>query len=205
MELSTVIKWIVAVCLLAGIVYLLFFGPGKLILKYFSKLPAQAQESGSSNFDTIKSNIEACKKFTDINCVCDVMPSWPGTFVKNSRLVILESNKKTQLNWTYNDKAYRNVTIDDLAINAMIFPDRTVVAYEPRKEIDWASEPPMLWQQNLGSKGFLGIGKKEYKVVSGHLYKASLSNTLFLLISDKPSNQLSQLEPELKALKKCEK
>lgn len=202
----TIIKFLIGLVLVVIIAYLLFWGPGKQLLinlGLLGGLQQQAEHANDNSFNKMIANIERCKAMTEINCLCEVFPSWPGTFARDSKITFFElPNKITQVNLSYRDKIYRNVTIANIKINGMIAPDKIVTAYVMKKDLDWRNEPPIFLQEGYTKTLIAG---KEYKVVSASLYKGSLSDTLFLLISDMSQDKLSELNPFLSSIKKCSK
>lgn len=208
-EIWTVIKWILGLILIFVVAYLLFFGPGRIIIAKIGLLglPKEAEETSKNNFDIVVENLERCKAITETNCLCEVFPSWPATFAKNFQLQIT-SDKDTQLNLVYGKKTRKNATIENLIINAQIIETKTPV-WAPTKTIDWKEEPPLFVQQGLESEEIPIIGplvktlfgKKHYKVVSNAIYKTE--HSFYLLISDKQKKDLPKLEPIINSIKNC--
>jgi len=202
----TIIKFIIGLVLVVIIAYLLFWGPGKQLLinlGLLGGLPKQAELSNDNSFNKMIANIERCKTMTETDCLCEVFPSWPGTFARDSKITIAElPDKITQISLSYRDKIYKNTTMADIKINGMIVPDKLVTAYTIKKELDWRSEPAIFLQE--GYKKTMPWGK-DYRIVSSSLYKGSLPDTLFLLVSNMPQDKLSELNPFLSSIKKCSK
>lgn len=204
MELTeTIIRIAIATVVLVVVVWLLFFGPGKQVLiqmGLLSGLTKSAEETNSNNFDLIIQNIESCKAAKGDECLCTLFPSWPGTFARNTKLSIVQTGENTKLDIIFNNKPYRTGTGDSIRINAMILETKSPLTSNI-KTLDWKQEPPLFLQEGLGNKGFLSIGKQEFKVISGYAYKRQ--NDLFILISEKPNNGLSELDTSINAIKKC--
>lgn len=197
---------ILGLVLVLGVAYLLFIGPGKQLLISLGVLGGmakEAQEFSDNNFNALSQKISSCQAMKDSNCLCEIFPSWPATFAKDSVLVIKATGKDTLLEWKYNNKVYRTQIISNLFLSAKEIETKQDITFSSTKNLNWKSEPPTFEQEGLGSKGFLGspIGKKEYKVVSSSVYKTE--NGLYLLISRETQNKLSELEPMLSAIKKC--
>lgn len=183
----TIIKWILGLVVILVVLYILFFGPGKELLKgigLITSLPKEAEEASKNNFDIIIENLEKCKALKETECVCEVFPSWPATFAKNYKLVIRNVGKSTILELTYDKKAHKNATIDNLLTKAQITETNTLLHLAPTKTIDWKTEPPLFLQAGVGSSGGpFGIGKHEYYVISNSVYKKE--DALYFLISNK--------------------
>lgn len=204
-ETWTIITWILGLIAILVVVFLLFFGPGKSILinlGLLGGLPKEAEEASKNNFDIMLENLQTCKALTETDCLCEVFPSWPATFAKDYKLTIAATGKTTKLDLAYAKKINKEASINDLIINAKIIENKEPIPLAPVKTIDWKDEPPLFFQSGLGRAGFLTIGKEQYKVISGHVYKGE-PNTLYLLISSKPKDKLSQLEPIVSSIKKC--
>lgn len=204
----TVIAVVLGLILLLVTAYILFFGPGKAIVANISellglgKLPKEAQEASQNAFDVMIENIENCKALTETNCLCDVFPSWPATFAQSYKLQIYSMSKAARFNLVYNNKIIKNATIENLLISAQIVETKTNIPLAPAKTIDWKTEPPLFIQEGVGSSGFLHFGRQQYKVVTGSLYKTEQPEILYLLISVKPANEISESELT-KSFKKC--
>lgn len=206
MDIREIIPWVIGFIIVVVVVILLFWGPGKVILQeigLLGGLPKEAEEASKSNFDILVENIEKCRALTETNCLCEVFPSWPATFAKDYKLAIAAAGKRTQIDLIYGKRVHRTIALDNLLMSAQIIETKSYVPLVPTKTVYWKSEPPLFIQEALGSSGFVSIGKKEYKVVSGSLYKSEQPDMLYFLISSKPKEKLSELEPALVAIKKC--
>ncbi|MCX8193803.1 MAG: hypothetical protein N3G19_00335 [Candidatus Pacearchaeota archaeon] len=178
MEFWTIFKWILGIILIAIVFYVLFFGPGKELLKgmgLIAGLPKEAEEQSKNNFDIMLENLEKCNSLKETNCLCEVFPSWPATFAKNYKLVIRTIGKSTVFELIYDKKIHRNATIDQLLTKALIIETTTPTHLFPTKTVDWKTEPPSFLQGKAS-------GKTPY-VISSSLYKKE--DALYFLISDK--------------------
>ncbi|MEM4153094.1 MAG: hypothetical protein QXK80_03200 [Candidatus Pacearchaeota archaeon] len=179
----TIIKWILGLVIILVVIYILFFGPGKELLKgigLIASLPKEAEEASKSNFDIMVENIERCNSLKENDCVCEVFPSWPATFAKNYKLVIRTVGKSTILELTYDKKIHKNATIDNLLTKAQIIETNKPLHLVPTKTIDWKTEPPLFLQT--------GVEKNKYYVVSNLVYKKE--DALYFLISNKPTTEV---------------
>lgn len=199
---SNIIKFIIAAVIIVFAVWFLFFGPGKqLLANVFTSLPKEVQEESENRFDTVIRNIERCRLSNNNDCLCEVFPSWPAAFVKDSNLAINSNVKNSTFNLLYKEKPLKNATINNLIISAKEIENLGNVPFKEKKEISWKTEPPLFVQEGVGKKGLwlVKIGKKEYKVISSSLYK--YNNELYLLISS--SDSMQEIENKLKTINKC--
>lgn|GEM_PF-2674033 len=193
MKIVSIILLLVLVFVVA---YFLFGGVGKEILAnlgLISKLSPQEQEASESTFDVIVRNIENCKATAKTNCLCEIFPSWPGTFSQNFKLTITTSGRSTTLQLVSGKKTYRNATFENMGISALAIDTFQFLPLSLEKTIDWKDEPPL----------YLEEGYKNYRVVSNGLYKGSQPEILYLVITNKPKSQLQELEPKITSLQKC--
>lgn len=203
----TIFKFILGIVLIAIVIYLLFFGPGKELLKgigLITTLPKEAEENGKKNFDIMIENIQKCAVMADTDCICEVFPSWPGSFPKNSQLEIEIAGKDTRINWTVDKTTFKNATLNNLKISAIILPEfeGEIEEKDASRKIIYFGENQFPEFQQEGLKQ--GLWPKQYwpKLVSNALYKGFNSNnpnTLHLIVA------VRNWELKLQAFRKCEK
>jgi len=198
---NNVIKFVIVFVIIAATAWFLFLGPGKQLLAgILTSIPKEIREESEYRLDITARNIERCVISSDNNCTCDIFPSWPATFVKDSKLIITsnETNKNSIINLAYMDKNLKNTTVGS-AISARDIDNSQNVIFKTKKEINWKSEPPLFIQEGVGRKGFVVTGKIEYKVASSSAYKEN--NTIYLLISS--SDNAQEIENKIKTMRKC--
>lgn len=187
----TIFKFILGIILIAIVVYLLFLGPGKELLKgigLIATLPKEAEEASKNSFDVALENLEKCIALKENDCLCEVFPFWPATFSKNYQLLFIISNKKTEIFLIYEGKNHKNGTINFKIFSKIIETGQEIAGL--KKTIEWKTEPPLFIQEGVSSKGgIFGIGKKTYYVVSNSLYKKQ--DILYLMISNNPTAKIN--------------
>ena len=198
---NNVIKFVIVFVIIAATAWFLFLGPGKQLLAgILTSIPKEIREESEYRLDITARNIERCVISSDNNCTCDIFPSWPATFVKDSKLIITsnETNKNSIINLAYMDKNLKNTTVGS-AISARDIDNSQNVIFKAKKEINWKSEPPLFIQEGVGRKGLVVTEKIEYKVISSSAYKEN--NTIYLLISS--SDNAQEIENKIKTMRKC--
>lgn len=197
MEARTkIIGIIILLILVAGIVYFLFIGPGRDLLinmGLISAMTQQEQEASENAFDVVVKNLENCAAISNTNCVCDIFPSWPGTFARNYRLAFTTTGKDTYTELIYGKKSYKNSTLKNIGIAARVVETGAVSPVLLKKELDWRDEPPIFVQE----------GYKNYISASLKAYKGDQPGVLYILITNLPKERLSELGPRLNELKSC--
>lgn len=193
MKIVSIILLLVLVFVVA---YSLFGGMGREILinlGLISGITPQEQEISENAFDIVVRNLENCKALEKTNCLCEIFPSWPATFSQNYKLTISLKGKNTTLNLIHGKKTYKNATLENVGISAQILDTEQFLPLSIEKTLDWKDEPPL----------YLEEGYKKYRVLSHVVYKSAQPNILYLLITNKPKERFSELEPRLKELKSC--
>ena len=188
---GNVIKFIIAFVVIVIIAGLLFFGPGKQLLAGIkANLPEAIELELQNKFDAMSNNIENCAYVSDDNCLCEIFPSWPGTFATNSKLKISFSENKTQITLTHPSKTkpLKNSSFNNLLFSAKEIETMQNIPFMSAKEISWEKEPPLFVQENI----------KKQNIVSRYIYKEK--NTFYLLISNKKE---SEIQSKLNEMKLC--
>jgi len=169
--MRNVTRAIIAIAVII-VVAALVFGFFRQILPMFREeaLGFETQQTSESNFDILIDNIEKCRGFLDSDCLCEGFINFPGTFAKNSQVLIEElSDKKTRINWSYNKKSYKSSTIEDLKISAIFVDTKRETSYLSEKIINFANEPPSFEQEGLTRR--MPIRRYYPRIMSSKLYK----------------------------------
>ncbi len=200
--MKTVTRFIVALAVIvvvAAIVFLFF----RLVLPALKgdALGIGVEQQNNETLNILSNNLKNCLNSKESDCLCDGLPNFPASFIAGSKIRIEEENKNTTIGWIYKEKTYKNITVENLKLSTMLFPQKEE-HYRSIKIIDFKTEPPELDQEGLTKKYWHGLwGKIKPRLISGKIYKKE--NTLFLLVSY-DYKKTKEIEYSLKNIKNCE-
>jgi len=138
----------------------------------------QTMTQMEDNFGTIIKNIKDCQAIQDQECVCDVMPNFPGTFVKPLTLDIQSSGTNMVINLMSGKSKINggdvNVNLQPMSIRNKNYEIETTpqTATQMTMKFDTRNSP----YPNIVTKGV---------VVSGKIYRKDKITSVFLTTPNK--------------------
>jgi hypothetical protein len=206
--MAIAINTVIKALLIVGVLVIIVWAAFTLIIPLFTEfvseeLTSQEEQYYQNNFEILIENIEKCKLFENVNCVCEGFPSFPGTFKGN---LYLESQAiNMELSLKSGTTVYASQKIEDVYITGVLVENSGLNFAKVRNEIDIYSKkwinfdksPPLFDRENLNY--FLGLGLGEPKVIDSRIYKDHEGIIHFLLSYDKTP----EIELRLSELEKC--
>ncbi len=177
--MSNVIRAIIiaAVIIVIGALAVIFFNKVLPVI-IGEEISLEDQQQNENNFNKLIENIENCYINEDDDCLCEGLPDFPGSFLKNSKIIIKQkNNEEIEINWTFKKKTYKNQILADIKISAIYFDTKEKVTYGIKKTINFETEPPTFEQIGLEK----GVFKKYYPILmTGKIYKKD--NEIYFII-----------------------
>ena len=190
--LITFIVIIIAVVILLAIAYKAYPEAFSFIGKP-NLLDQPTQQKMEDNFDVLTGNLKNCKIINDYECLCDIMPSFPGSFVKQ-----LELNFFTQGTRLYTELMNKNTKVRNFDIGDVNIQIKNLQKTDPLTFEDTTNNKITL--QFIKQFPF----EKDTKqfVASEKAYKGSNIN-VFLLTVKKPEDAI-QIQQSISNFPMCQ-
>jgi hypothetical protein len=162
---------VVIIVIFAGHAYPQIYG----FLGQGNGIDKQTMTQMEDNFGNIITNIKNCQAINDYECVCDVMPNFPGTFVKPLTLDIQSSGTNMVIK-LMSGKSKINENSVNANLQPMSIQNKN---YEIETTLQTATQMTMEFKKQfpeIVTKGF---------VVSGKIYRKDKITSVFLVTSNK--------------------
>lgn len=155
-----------------------------------TSLDPETKEKMEDNFDSFVKKIEDCSTIKDYQCFCDVMPNFPGSFVKELNLKFYTKGKMLKIELTQKDKKIRESEINNFNLQVMSLTTNLFMEERTFYQVILEFTKKFPFVKNI----------KEF-VVSEKIYKKSNEDAFFL--TTKKQENVETINEEIKVFPQC--
>lgn len=182
---------VVAILLIGGGVAYAFGGTIiPWIKEGFVKLDPTEQTGSQDNFKTLTENIDNCIASQKINCLCEGLTDYPGTFSSKTKLYVILGGSQTNISLKAGSNIISQENKNVAILSTLLvksgsdqYLDFNIMLhnYDNLRErwLDYSKEPPFFGNKNVKSGPTL---------ISGNFYKKANDRTLYLIFAEKPAD-----------------
>jgi len=133
----------------------------------------ETQQQNEDNFDKMTADLEACRNVNDYDCVCNIMPNFPGSFNKELELTFFTEGRKLVISLNRFNKKMKDSILNDMNIQISKIDENLAIEFQNTNVVTLQFNKNYPFEKN----------KKQF-IISEGIFKKDIDNGFFLSIQN---------------------